>query len=54
VLEYAVVHELCHVREPNHLPRFWALLESVRPSFRSEKEWLSRHGWELQQYVPAG
>jgi hypothetical protein len=50
VLEYVVVHELCHLREPNHSPRFWALLESVRPGFRAEKEWLARHGWELLAY----
>jgi predicted metal-dependent hydrolase len=51
VLEYVVVHELCHLREPNHSRRFWGLLESVRPAFRAEKEWLRRHGWELQRYV---
>ena len=52
ILEYVVVHELCHLREPNHSPRFWALLASARPGFRSEKDWLSRHGWELQAYTP--
>jgi predicted metal-dependent hydrolase len=52
VLEYVVVHELCHLREPNHSQRFWSLLESVRPGFRREKAWLGRHGWELQLYVP--
>ena len=50
VLEYVVVHELCHLREPNHSLRFWTLLESVRPAYRREKEWLARHGWELQAY----
>jgi predicted metal-dependent hydrolase len=53
VLEYVVVHELCHLREPNHSRRFWALLESVRPGFRGEKDWLGRHGWELQAYAPS-
>ena len=53
VLEYVVVHELCHVREPNHSPRFWALLESARPSFRTEKAWLRRHGWELLAFTSA-
>jgi predicted metal-dependent hydrolase len=52
ILEYVVVHELCHLREPNHSPRFWALLAAVRPGFRGEKDWLSRHGWELQAYTP--
>jgi predicted metal-dependent hydrolase len=53
VLEYVVVHELCHLREPSHSPRFWRLLESARPGFRAEREWLRRHGWELQAYLPA-
>ena len=52
VLEYVVVHELCHLREANHSPRFWTLLESARPGFRTERAWLRRHGWELQAYVP--
>jgi hypothetical protein len=51
VLEYVVVHELCHLREPNHSPRFWSLLGSVRPGHLAEKEWLRRHGWELREYV---
>jgi predicted metal-dependent hydrolase len=53
VLEYVVVHELCHLREPNHSTRFWALLEEARPGFAAERAWLSRHGWELQAYAPA-
>ena len=53
VLEYVVVHELCHLREPNHSRRFWALLESVRPGYRAELAWLRSHGWELQAYVAA-
>jgi predicted metal-dependent hydrolase len=52
VLDYVVVHELCHLREPNHSPRFWKLVERSRPSFAQERAWLSRHGWELLAYVP--
>jgi hypothetical protein len=53
VLEYVVVHELCHLREPSHSPRFWALLDAARPGYRPERAWLRRHGWELQAFVPS-
>jgi predicted metal-dependent hydrolase len=52
VLDYVVVHELCHLREPNHSPRFWAVLESVRPDYRAPQRWLREHGWELHAYTP--
>lgn len=33
-LEYVVVHELCHLREANHGPAFWGLVESCLPNYR--------------------
>ncbi|MBQ9068371.1 MAG: M48 family metallopeptidase [Eggerthellaceae bacterium] len=40
-LEYVVVHELCHLREHGHTPRFWALVESCLPDYRTAKRKLS-------------
>ena len=54
VLDYVVVHELCHLREPNHSPRFWALVEQRRPGWRADREWLRRHGEELLAFRPLG
>lgn len=42
--DYVVVHELCHIREHNHGPRFWALVERAQPEFSK----LRRH---LRGYI---
>jgi predicted metal-dependent hydrolase len=53
VLDYVVVHELCHLRVPDHSPRFWGLVESRRPGWRRQRDWLSLHGPELLAFRPA-
>ena len=53
VLDYVVVHELCHLRHHDHSSRFWAVVERARPTYRAEKAWLDAHGWELLAYRPA-
>jgi predicted metal-dependent hydrolase len=47
VLDYVVWHEVCHLQILDHSPRFWALVERHRPSYREERQWLSRHGATL-------
>jgi len=47
VLDYVVVHELCHLRVPNHSRPFWALVEERRPHWREQRAWLRDHGPEL-------
>ena len=41
-IEYVIVHELCHVREPNHSKRFYRQLEGILPEWRARKERLER------------
>jgi predicted metal-dependent hydrolase len=53
VLDYVVVHELCHLRELNHSQRFWKLVASARPGYAQQKRWLDRHGAELRAWQPA-
>ena len=49
VVDYVIVHELCHRKEMNHSDRFWALVESVLPDYKEKRKWLKDHGSELMQ-----
>lgn len=44
VLEYAVVHELCHLRFRTHSNEFWMLVRSVLPDYETRKRWLDEAG----------
>jgi predicted metal-dependent hydrolase len=48
VLDYVVYHELAHLKEPNHSPRFWALVARACPAYREHRRWLKQHGNELR------
>lgn len=47
VLDYVVVHELCHLTYMNHSAAFWQKVESIYPDYRSSRRWLKDHGQEL-------
>lgn len=44
VLEYVVVHELCHLKVHDHSSRFWKVLKSVLPDYEKRRAWLRQHG----------
>jgi predicted metal-dependent hydrolase len=52
VLDYVVAHEVAHLRELNHRPRFWKLVESLGPEIDESQAWLSEHGALLHRYAP--
>jgi len=47
VMDYVVVHELCHLQEMNHSARFWGHVEQALPTYQKCKAWLTHHGSEL-------
>ena len=47
LVEYVVVHELCHLVEPHHTPEFWALLDHLLPDAQHRKTWLAEKGMAL-------
>ena len=50
VLDYVAAHEVAHLAEMNHGPRFWRLVERTMPGLEEAKVWLRLHGMELYRY----
>jgi predicted metal-dependent hydrolase len=50
VLDYVVAHEVAHLREMNHSPRFWRLVRSIIPDIESPQAWLRKNGTALHRY----
>jgi len=47
MVEYVVVHELCHLLQHNHSKAYWREVERVMPDYRECREWFKSHGWSL-------
>lgn len=50
VLDYLAAHEMAHLREMNHSPRFWSLLRDLCPNVDAAEAWLKRNGTALHRY----
>lgn len=53
VVDYVVVHELCHLIEMNHSKEFWAQVEKVLPDYKQRRKWLKEHGNEIMRRMYA-
>ncbi|WP_375171705.1 M48 family metallopeptidase [Marinobacter sp.] len=47
IIDYFVVHELCHFHHRNHTDSFWNEVDKVLPDWRERKEWLRKRGASL-------
>jgi len=48
IVDYVVVHELCHLHHHNHSPEFWRLVDRYCPDYVDSKEWLKLNGKRLE------
>ena len=53
ILDYVAAHEVAHLAEMNHGPRFWALVRKTLPDYESSKRWLQVYGLDLHRYGAA-
>lgn len=48
VVDYVVIHELCHLKQHDHSADFWQIVERVMPSFLEKKAWLKQYEMSLR------
>ena len=51
VVDYVIVHELAHLIEANHTPRFWNVVRTHAPTMEKARSWLKDHGQILEQDI---
>lgn len=51
IMEYVVIHEVCHLIEMNHSPRFWKLVSNLCPDYLMARRWLKKHSSLLHSYL---
>jgi len=50
VIDYVIVHELCHIIEPNHSKSFWSLVKEYDNDYIENKNWLKKNGMEIIKF----
>ncbi len=47
IIDYVVAHEVSHLKEMNHSPRFWRVVSHLYPEYKKSKQWLCKNGHKL-------
>jgi predicted metal-dependent hydrolase len=47
IIDYVVVHELCHLAHHNHGPEFWAAVAAILPDWAARRAWLKKNGGQF-------
>lgn len=48
IIDYVIIHELCHIKHHNHSSQFWQLVELFSPRFKASRLWLKNNGYRLE------
>ncbi|NOQ94868.1 MAG: DUF45 domain-containing protein [Methylophaga sp.] len=48
IIDYVIIHELCHLKHHNHSALFWHLVEHNSPTFKASRQWLKSNGHCLE------
>ncbi|AEH60762.1 protein of unknown function DUF45 [Methanosalsum zhilinae DSM 4017] len=48
VIDYLIVHELCHLKHKNHSRKFWNSVKAILPDYEKRKKWLRENEYLLQ------
>ncbi|MDH5358294.1 MAG: M48 family metallopeptidase [Gammaproteobacteria bacterium] len=48
IIDYIIVHELCHIQQHNHSPAFWQLVKHYYPNYKTARLWLKNNGYKLE------
>jgi predicted metal-dependent hydrolase len=51
VVDYVIVHELSHLMEANHTPRFWNIIRAQLSKMDQAKKWLKENGQILEEDI---
>lgn len=54
VIDYVIVHELCHRKQMNHSKAFWEEVQKVFPDYKTQAAWLKNHGGRILRRMAVG